>query len=76
VDANGNVLIAQLPGDIITIDSTISEEFQGDYEIMNLKYSRPAADGAMQQTAARTRAATPRRSRSRCCNIFPAHSPR
>jgi hypothetical protein len=50
VDAVGNVLMAQLPGDIITLDSTISEEFQGDYEIMKLKYSRPAADGSNAQT--------------------------
>lgn len=33
VDAQTRSLVEQLCGDIITIDSTISEEFQGDYEI-------------------------------------------
>src|SRR5262249_13102686 len=34
VDQGGNALVAQLPGDIITIDKSVSEEFAGDYEII------------------------------------------
>jgi hypothetical protein len=41
VDAGGNALIAQLPGDVITIDKSVSEEFAGDYEIIpNVRYNR------------------------------------
>lgn len=42
VDANNHALIAQLGGDILTIDATISEEFQGDYEIQKMTYNIPA----------------------------------
>jgi hypothetical protein len=34
VDAANNILCAQQCGDVIRIDRTISEEFQGDYELM------------------------------------------
>lgn len=44
VDGAGNALVAQEDGDVITIDSTISEEYQGDYEIMSHKITRPNAD--------------------------------
>jgi hypothetical protein len=46
VDINNHALISQLAGDIITIDSTVSEEFQGDYEIFKAVYVVPAADGS------------------------------
>jgi hypothetical protein len=39
-------LISQLCGDIITLDATISEEYQGDYEIMKADFTIPAADGS------------------------------
>lgn len=39
-------LISQLCGDIITVDATVSEEYQGDYEIMKAVYVIPAADGS------------------------------
>jgi len=40
-------LIAQLCGDIITVDATVSEEYQGDYEIMDATYKIPAlGDGS------------------------------
>ena len=45
VDVNNNALIKQLCGDIVTVDSTLSEEFQTDYEIMKATYVVPAADG-------------------------------
>jgi hypothetical protein len=39
-------LISQLCGDIITVDSTVSEEYQGDYEITKATFVIPAADGS------------------------------
>src|SRR6185437_3506584 len=51
VDAGNNALIAQLCGDIITIDSTISEEYQGDYEIMQADINIPAQDGSGSSSA-------------------------
>jgi hypothetical protein len=36
VDAGGNALMAQLPGDIATVDQSVSEENQGDYEIIEI----------------------------------------
>jgi hypothetical protein len=49
-------LIAQLPGDIIAIDPTISEEFQGDYEITEMQITRvslqPSSDTSQQQAQA------------------------
>jgi hypothetical protein len=50
VDATNNVLAAQLPGDILTIDATISEEFQGDYEIMKISYARPTGEASNSQS--------------------------
>lgn len=46
VDAFGAVLAAQYNGDVITLDSTVSEEFQGDWEILNKKLTRPATDAS------------------------------
>jgi hypothetical protein len=37
VDAGNNLLKAVLPGEIITIDKTVSEEYAGDYEVIDLK---------------------------------------
>lgn len=51
VDAGNNALIAQLCGDIITIDSTISEEYQGDYEIMEAPINLPTQDGSGSSSA-------------------------
>jgi hypothetical protein len=52
VDKNNHALIAQLPGDIITIDASVSEEFQGDYEIaeMNITPSTEQAAGIIELT--------------------------
>jgi hypothetical protein len=47
VDVNGNTLIEQLRGDLITIDSSVSEDFGGDYELLEVRL-QPAcgmADG-------------------------------
>jgi hypothetical protein len=54
VDVNGNQLIAQVPGDVLTVDPTISEEFAGDYEIMKIQFNRPdvsSSDGASGQSS-------------------------
>ncbi|HWF02653.1 MAG TPA: hypothetical protein VHA06_03150, partial [Candidatus Angelobacter sp.] len=45
IPGNPRTLIEQLCGDIITVDATVSEEYQGDYEIMQAEYTVPAADG-------------------------------
>lgn len=41
VDAANNVLMAQLCGDIVTVDATISDEFQGNYEILKKTINWP-----------------------------------
>jgi hypothetical protein len=46
VDINNKALISQLPGDIISVDATVSEEYQADYEIIKAVYVVPAADGS------------------------------
>jgi hypothetical protein len=46
VPGTPRALISQLCGDILTIDATISEEYQGDYEIMKAEFVIPAADGS------------------------------
>jgi hypothetical protein len=46
IPGNPRALVSQLCGDILTIDSTISEEYQGDYEIMKADFVIPAADGS------------------------------
>lgn len=46
VDINNKALVSQLCGDIITVDATVSEEYQADYEIMKAAYVVPAADGS------------------------------
>jgi hypothetical protein len=43
VDANNNCLMAQLCGELITIDKSCSEAWQGIYEIMGLRIPRIAA---------------------------------
>jgi hypothetical protein len=43
VDANGNCLMAQLCGELIAIDKSCSEAWQGTYEIMALRIPRIAA---------------------------------
>jgi hypothetical protein len=42
----GGSLIAQMPGDVISIDASISEEFQGDYELQKATYKLPGSDDA------------------------------
>ncbi|MBZ5531546.1 MAG: hypothetical protein LAO20_08940 [Acidobacteriia bacterium] len=44
VDAGTRALAAQIPGDIITVDATISEEHQGDYELLKATYIIPPPD--------------------------------
>ncbi len=46
VDSHNSALAAQLMGDIITIDSTISEEYQGDYEITETVLNIPQLSGS------------------------------
>jgi hypothetical protein len=46
IPGNPRTLIEQLCGDIITVDATVSEEYQGDYEIKQAQYVVPAADGS------------------------------
>jgi hypothetical protein len=45
IPGNPRALISQLCGDIITIDATVSEEYQADYEIRDAVYTVPAANG-------------------------------
>jgi hypothetical protein len=58
VDANSHTLIEQICGDILTVDKSVSEEFQGDYEIMKMQISLPgatqSADNAGQSATAAT----------------------
>lgn len=58
VDAQSRSLIEQLCGDIITLDATVSEEFQADYEIMDAKYVIPALDGGVDLSNASSGAPT------------------
>jgi hypothetical protein len=58
VDVNNNALISQLCGDIITIDATVSEEYQADYEIMKAVYTVPAADGSNNSSGGQSNFAT------------------
>ncbi|HJX00638.1 MAG TPA: hypothetical protein VJ453_10780, partial [Terriglobales bacterium] len=52
VDGGGNALIAQLPGDIITIDKSVSEEYQGDYEITpRIRYNRAGSSSSVGDSA-------------------------
>jgi hypothetical protein len=44
VDATGRALLAQIPGDVITIDKSSSEEWQGDYEVLEMSLPRLAGD--------------------------------
>lgn len=46
VDSQNRSLIEQLCGDIITIDSTISEEYQGDYELTKKTMHLPSPDAS------------------------------
>ncbi len=46
VDAQNRPMIGQRVGDILTIDATVSEEFQGDYEIMEKTLKLPAPASA------------------------------
>jgi len=46
VDANVKALLSLAPGDVLTIDATISEEYQGDYEIQEMTFNVPSGDGA------------------------------
>jgi hypothetical protein len=41
VDANGNALIDQVPGKVITLDEWVSPEYTGDYEIQHRKIKTP-----------------------------------
>jgi hypothetical protein len=46
VDANGQKLLDRLPGEHITLDASVSEEFQRDYEIMKATFKPLADSGA------------------------------
>jgi hypothetical protein len=46
VDSSTRSLIEQLCGDIITVDRSISEEFQGDYELTKKTIHLPSLDAA------------------------------
>jgi hypothetical protein len=59
VDVNGNSLIKQLCGDILTIDATVSEEYQGDYEIKQAVYTVPPFDGSSSSANAAQSATAP-----------------
>jgi hypothetical protein len=60
VDVNTRALIAQLDGDLLTIDKSISEEYQGDYEIMSTKRTLPAtgSGSSMQSSGENSQAET------------------
>lgn len=45
VDANSDAILEQLPGDKITVDKTVSEEFQGDYRIRERNLVRDSQQG-------------------------------
>jgi len=47
VDAGNNLACMQQGGDVLRIDATISEEFQGDYEIMERKVLRQAGSAML-----------------------------
>jgi hypothetical protein len=55
---NPRALISQLCGDIITVDASVSEEYQGDYEIFNKVYSLPAIDGSFNNSGPQIEPAT------------------
>jgi hypothetical protein len=42
VDATDRILAALLPGDLLTLDRSVTEEFQNDYEIIARRVIRPA----------------------------------
>ncbi|HEY6349599.1 MAG TPA: hypothetical protein VI636_09340 [Candidatus Angelobacter sp.] len=46
VDATNKSLIEQLIGDVITVDATVSEQFQGLYEITKKTFNLPALDSS------------------------------
>lgn len=46
VDDQNNALLAQLQGDVIHLDKSVSEEFQGDYEITSAAWRFPADPSA------------------------------
>jgi len=58
VDSSNRSLIAQICGDILTVDATVSEEYQGDYEIMKMAFIVPAADGGNSGSNAQSSRAT------------------
>jgi hypothetical protein len=45
VDATDNILLAQLCGDIVTLDRSVTEEFTGDYEILEEPGVELTSDG-------------------------------
>lgn len=45
VDSQSRALVQQLVGDILTVDATISEEFQADYEIVQASTNVPSQSG-------------------------------
>lgn len=46
VDAQGNALVGVEPGDVIHLDDWVTPEFAGDFEVMDLDVTGPAADGS------------------------------
>lgn len=46
VDQNGSSLIEQLAGDTITVDATVSEEFQGAFEITKKTFNLPSLEAS------------------------------
>ena len=45
VDDADRVLLAQLPGDTLAVEPSVSEEFQGDFEIIELELKLSGSDG-------------------------------
>jgi hypothetical protein len=58
IGGNPRALCSQLCGDIITVDATVTEEYQGDYEITKADFIIPAADGSGSNGGGQTNAPT------------------
>jgi hypothetical protein len=55
---NPRALISQLCGDIITVDASVTEEYQGDYEIKKAVYTLPGTDGGSSGSGSQSEQAT------------------
>jgi hypothetical protein len=58
IGGNPRALCSQLCGDIITVDASVTEEYQGDYEITKADFIIPAADGSGSNGSGQTNAPT------------------